>query len=321
MFNSIQTELKEINTSLLKTQDVPKDSVLYTINNYVFQRQGKLIRASLVLALSKALSPKNNIHENIYKLALLTELMHTASLVHDDVLDNSDERRGQNAVHLRWNNKVAILAGDFLFARCSILLSEIDCYVSNIYARVLLNLCHGEVQQAQNKHNINILSWQEYTDRIRAKTAIMFSALSRSVAHINNLSKEQEELLFNFGDNLGLAFQIIDDYLDITQSLEQLGKPPMQDIQNGIYTAPVLYALENNNYKQELLDLLEDKKYTIEKLSRIKTILQESQSLEKTKLLAQDYINKAKDSIKFISENKYKTEILELCDYIALRSY
>ena len=186
-------------------------------------------------------------------LAVLTELIHSASLVHDDVIDGAQIRRGHQTVHGKWNERVAVLLGDLLFAQASICLSQLqNPQIVGIYGRVLGDLCAGEIRQLRQQYVLNV-DWEIYIHKSYCKTASLFSAGCRSAAILNKSSDEIVRQLTGYGKNLGICFQIVDDLLDLTGTADNLGKKTGGDLAHGIVTAPALIVLERGDKPAEQL--------------------------------------------------------------------
>ncbi len=182
------------------------------------------------------------------RLAEITEMIHTASLVHDDVVDEAELRRGVPTVHSSFGNRIAVLAGDFLFAQSSWYLANLDnLEVVKLLSQVIMDLAEGEIQQGLNRFAAN-LTIDEYIQKSYYKTASLIANSCKSAAVLSESSADLAEHLYSYGRHIGLAFQIIDDILDFTGSTEALGKPAGSDLKSGNLTAPVLYALEENRF-------------------------------------------------------------------------
>lgn len=248
--------------------------------------------------LSKALFEK--VSNEQLKVASATEIIHNATLVHDDIIDDSDLRRGEITVNYEFDNSLAVVAGDFLLSLALEELLSIDNReVIRIFTNSLTQVCMGEIRQYFDKNKI--LSIEEYIKKSRQKTAMLFEASLLSVSALNQ--NKFKDKIQNFASNFGIAFQIRDDLINIVK-IEDL-KPIYNDIQNGIYTAPLIYLFEEN---PELVN------------SPIETMVsafESSGAIEKTKKLIQNHISLAIDSLDFINDNFYKQSIINLCTYIS----
>jgi all-trans-nonaprenyl-diphosphate synthase len=228
--------------------------ILYAAAEHLFGAGGKRIRPAIVLLLARATTPDHEILPKHLRLAEITEMIHTASLVHDDVVDESAVRRGVPTVHSRFGNRVAVLAGDFLFAQSSWHLANLDnLAVVKLLSRVIMDLAEGEIQQGLNRFDTT-LSIEAYLQKSYYKTASLIANSCKSVGVLSGVPETMAEQLYQYGRHLGLAFQIVDDVLDFTGSTDVLGKPAGSDLKSGNLTAPVLYAMEEIPYLTTVIE-------------------------------------------------------------------
>ena len=213
---------------------------------------GKRLRPALALLAGRFYPPDI---EKLVSLAASVELLHTATLVHDDLIDGALLRRGQTTVNARWNTGATVLTGDYLFARAAALTAETDhVRVMSIFANTLMTICSGELRQIFDRHALPRVQSEEqwltalerYDQRIHAKTASLFSASTEAAAVLSGAPPDQIEALRDYGHLLGTGFQIIDDVLDFAGNEETLGKPVGSDLREGIVTLPVLYYLHKH---------------------------------------------------------------------------
>lgn len=253
LFSPVEADLALL-TENLKNLVGARHKILYAAAEHLFGAGGKRIRPAIVLLLARAISPDGDITQRHRRLAEITEMIHTASLVHDDVVDESATRRGVPTVHSLFDNRVAILAGDFLFAQSSWYLANLDnLEVVKLLSRVIMDLAEGEIRQGL-KHFDTTLSIEAYLEKSYYKTATLIANSSKAVGVLSDAPDAMAENLYQFGRNLGLAYQVVDDILDFTGSSEVLGKPAGSDLLSGNLTAPVLYALEEVPYLKTLID-------------------------------------------------------------------
>jgi heptaprenyl diphosphate synthase len=180
------------------------------------------------------------------------ELVHMGSLYHDDVIDEAETRRGVPSVNARWSNIVAILAGDFLLARASSLAASLGAEVAGLLADTIGELCRGQVLELQHLFDVD-RSEEDYASAIDGKTASLFAASCRIGGMVTGVSEPDLDALTRYGRHLGMCFQVVDDVLDITASDAVLGKPAGQDLVEGVYTLPVIYALSDSEALRVLL--------------------------------------------------------------------
>ncbi|KAH7118830.1 decaprenyl-diphosphate synthase subunit 1 [Dendryphion nanum] len=257
------------------------------------------------------------------RLAEITELIHTASLLHDDVIDHSVARRSAPSANIEFGNKMAVLAGDFLLGRASVGLARLrDPEVTELLATVIANLVEGEFMQLKNTaQDEKNPSWTEdtvsyYLQKTYLKSASLISKSCRAAAILGGSTPEVVEAAYLYGKNLGLAFQLVDDMLDYTISGEELGKPAGADLELGLATAPLLFAWKDNSS----LGRLVGRKFTGEgDVQQARDIVASSTGLQQTRALAQEYVDKAIEAIAFFPESEAKNGLIEMCTKVMKR--
>ncbi|MFA7341312.1 MAG: polyprenyl synthetase family protein [Candidatus Obscuribacterales bacterium] len=295
----------------------------------IFQAGGKRIRPLISLLGSKASltdSQDDAAHSEMSRLhiilAVLTELIHSASLVHDDVIDAASTRRGKETVNKRFNDKLAVLLGDLLFAQASICLARImNPVVVGIYGQVLGDLCSGEIGQMRQQFVCRV-DWDAYILKSINKTASLIAAGAHSGAILNARPDNVVAGLKDYGVNLGVCFQIVDDLLDVTGSAKQTGKPVGNDLRNGLLTAPALYVLERNDSSSlRLIELINNRSVqNDEGVEEALTIIRESGGVEQAQALAVSYGVKAKTALSVLPESDSKHALAAMVDYVLVRS-
>lgn len=251
------------------------------------------------------------------RLAEITELIHTASLLHDDVIDNSTSRRSSPSANVEFGNKMAVLAGDFLLGRASVALARLrDPEVIELLATVIANLVEGEFMQLKNTAlDERRPVWTEetlsyYLQKTYLKTASLISKSCRAAALLGQNAPEVVEAAYAYGRNLGLAFQLVDDMLDYSTSASELGKPVGADLELGLATAPLLFAWKDDPQ----LGVLVGRKFAVNGDVEIaRDLVVRSNGLEQTRALAQDYADKAADAISKFPGSEAKDGLLEMC--------
>ncbi|KAL6782662.1 hypothetical protein ACKKBG_A07630 [Auxenochlorella protothecoides x Auxenochlorella symbiontica] len=233
--------------------------MLLAAANQIFSAGGKRLRPLIVLLVARATLPITgmpDLDEKHRRLAEITEMIHTASLVHDDVLDESSLRRGKATVNSLFGSRVAVLAGDFLFAQSSWFLAQLEnLEVIKLISQVIADFADGEISQASLLFQTDI-TLDRYLDKSFYKTASLIAASCRCAAVFSDCSEAVKDAMYAYGKHLGLAFQIVDDILDYTQNAETLGKPQGQDLASGNLTAPAYYALQDPSTSKELSRLI-----------------------------------------------------------------
>ena len=299
--------------SSLKTR-VP---LLDKIMHYIIKRKGKQMRPMFVFLCAKIF---NNTKESTYTAASLIELLHTATLVHDDVIDEANFRRGVFSINALWKNKVSVLVGDFLLSRGLLLAVEKEEFgLLKIVSKAVKEMSEGELLQIEKTRRLNITE-DIYFDIIRKKTAALISACCESGAASSGTSKENINIMKEFGEKVGIAFQIKDDLFDYTQS-PLIGKPTGLDIREKKMTLPLIYTL-NNISKQEkrfIINTIKNDSKNSKKIERIILLVKENKGLEFAEEKMNDYYNEALSFLEKIKDSEAKTSLIELVKYVVKR--
>jgi len=292
--------------------------ILQAAAEHLFSAGGKRLRPGIVLLLSRALDPAGALGSRHRRLAEITEMIHTASLVHDDVVDEADTRRGVATVHSRFNSRVAVLAGDFLFAQASWHLANLDnLEVVKLLSRVIMDLAEGEVRQGLFRYDTG-QSLETYLEKSYCKTASLMANSARAAGVLSGLPEPQLDLLYQFGRQLGLAFQVVDDILDFTGDDAQLGKPAASDLASGTLTAPVLYSME----QQPLLAVLIEREFSeLEDLPQALALVRQSDGIQRSRQLAESFARKAGECLDFLPPSESRKALLALPDFVLSRLY
>lgn len=317
LFSPVEADLREL-TENLKQLVGARHPILYAAAEHLFGAGGKRLRPAIVLLLSRATMPGQEITPKHRRLAEITEMIHTASLVHDDVIDEADLRRGIPTVHSSFGNRVAVLAGDFLFAQSSWYLANLDnLTVVKLLSEVIMDLAEGEIQQGLNRFDAS-LSIEAYLEKSYYKTASLIANSSKAAGILSGVTPELAQKLYNYGRSLGLAFQIVDDILDFTGSSDALGKPAVSDMKSGNLTAPVLYALEEKPYLETLIE----REFAQEgDLDQAIALVQGSQGIERSRELAAHHAQHAVENLADLPASEPRQALIELADYVLSRLY
>jgi heptaprenyl diphosphate synthase len=242
-------ELAPLPADLLRVENELRESVrhpdqfLGDVASHLVQAGGKRIRPTLTVCAAYASTDSNHpVGAEAVTGGVAVELVHLGSLYHDDVIDEAEIRRGVPSVNARWSNIVAILAGDFLLARASALAASLGADVAALLAGTIGELCRGQVLELQHLFDTG-RSEEDYASAIEGKTASLFATACRIGGMVTHVDEPTLDALTRYGQHLGMCFQIVDDVLDLTATDEMLGKPAGQDLVEGIYTLPVIYAL------------------------------------------------------------------------------
>jgi heptaprenyl diphosphate synthase len=315
MYSFLNSDINTIEKRLEET--IQADSLLLKrASLHTLQAGGKRIRPVFVLLAGKFGRYDINVMKNV---AVALELIHMASLVHDDVIDDADLRRGQPTVKAKWDNKTAMYTGDFIFALSLELMSDINKPLAHkILANTIVEVTVGEIQQIKDKYRFD-QNLRDYLRRIKRKTALLISASCQLGAIAADVDESIHKKLYLFGYYVGMAFQITDDILDFTSSEEELGKPAGSDLLQGNITAPVLYAMENETIRHEI----EKVHQNIEpvQIQRIITLIKESGAIEKSIALSDMYLDKALRVLEDLPTNKAKKTLRDIAKFIGRRKY
>ena len=315
LFSPVEADLHILadNLKQLVGNDHP---ILSLAAEHLFGAGGKRIRPAIVLLVSRATMLHDDITPRHRRLAEITEMIHTASLVHDDVVDESEKRRGVDTVHSLFGNRVAVLAGDFLFAQASWYLANLDNLdVVKLLSQVIMDLATGEILQAVNRFQADI-SMDTYLEKTYYKTATLFANSSKAAGVLSEVSEQTAENLYEYGRNLGLAFQIVDDIFDFTSSADTLGKPASSDLKDGHLTAPVLYALEE---KPELKTLIEEEFEQAGDLEKALALVEDSKGIQRSRDLAAYHAKLAVEHMSQLPSSPTRQTLIDMADYVLSR--
>lgn len=323
LYNSTDTSITQLQfTELLFVEDQLQgvlqkaDGLIQQTCISLLQSGGKRIRPLLTLYSGMCFAPLNPL---MIQAAVASELIHMASLIHDDVIDQSATRRGKPTVVSQYGNHAAILTGDYLFAEAFSILSKQQLLSSMSYlVDAIQAMCHGEVNQADEQFS-NTVSTEGYFRRIAKKTGILLAACCQSGAILAGAPSEEIALMREYGLNLGYAYQITDDILDVSGDAESLGKPVGTDLVNGNITLPMLYLLEKPIYGNWLKEIMKMRKVTPQGTQSIKEALISTGCIEQAYATATQCINNAKVSLDSIPSSHYKTTLLTLSESILHR--
>ena len=290
------------------------------LSRHIINLGGKRLRPILTLSCAKMLKVKNKNH---IKLAAAVELLHTATLLHDDVVDESNYRRGKKTSHILWDNKSSILVGDFLLGKAFQLMVEtksLECL--EILSNAASIIAEGEVFQLVETNNVNIKK-NNYIKIIESKTAALFSSACVVGGIVSGANRTQKKNLFNFGKNLGTAFQLIDDAMDYEGLSSKMGKNNGDDFFEGKITLPVILAIKDSNKEEK--DFWEKvfNKETRNKsdLKKAKKIIKEKNTINKTLKLANEYGNNAKKIMQKFESNLIRDGLIDLVNFSLIRNH
>lgn len=317
LFSPVEDDLRLLNQNLRQLVGA-RHPILSAAADRLFQAGGKQLRPAIVLLVSRTTVGDRDLTPRHRRLAEIAEMIHTASLIHDDVLDESDVRRGVATVHTSFGNRIAVLAGDFLFAQSSWYLANLDnLEVVKLLSQVIMDLAEGEIQQGLSHFDAD-LSLEDYLEKSYYKTASLIANSSKAAAVLSDVSSDECEAVYQFGRNIGLAFQIVDDILDFTSSTQTLGKPAASDLRSGNITAPALYAMEE---QPQLATLIAREFAEAEDFDRALTLIQESQGIPRSRELAERHTQQAIEHLEKLPASETRQSLSRLSNYLLSRCY
>ena len=329
---------KEINNSYLrlknlvgsKLDDVSQQiryklaseiNLIHKMTDYHVKSGGKRIRPLLTLASAKLCGYKNGNRD--INLAACIELIHNATLLHDDVIDNSNLRRGVKTANSIWGNQSSILVGDYLFSRCfEMMVEDGSQEILKLLSSTSSRIAQGEVLQLEKKGEVDLLE-ETYFNIINMKTAALFSAATRVGACLGDRSKKEKDALESYGKNLGLAFQIADDALDYFSIKTIFGKEIGKDFYEGKTTLPliIIYQRANNEERNFLKEIFKKKKRNEEDFSETLTLINKYKAVQASFKRAEYFVNVAYDALGIFQNSEEKTVLQNLTEFSLNRSF
>ncbi|NMA68406.1 MAG: heptaprenyl diphosphate synthase [Desulfitobacterium sp.] len=317
LFNQINSDLQKVEKELHAyiATDYP---VLEESSVQLLEAGGKRLRPAFALLAGKFYGYP---FQKLLPVAMALELIHMATLVHDDVVDASTTRRGRPTVKAKWGNIVSVATGDYLLAKALELLAEINNpEVSRILAEVSIEMSQGEIQQIKASNDVN-QNLKQYYYRIKRKTALLISASCKLGGIVSSAPRREVWALGAYGHALGMAFQIVDDILDVTAEASELGKPVGGDIRQGIMTLPLILALRNSAEKEALKEILLKEAKTDQDVEEAIRLVKESGAIEDSHYYVDLYINKAKSHLDELPNVPTRKALSELANFIKERKF
>jgi len=317
LYRDILKDLEKVEEKLRLFSRSP-NKLISEVSNYLFQDSGKRIRPALVVLCSKLLGYKGKDH---ILMSALVETIHTASLIHDDIIDNAKTRRGKETVHARWGPNITVLLGDYLYIH-ALGLSLRSPYqrISQILTNISGRMIEGELNEYYNSGNLD-LGEKDYLDIIENKTASLFSASCQIGGILAEAPRKEENYLVEYGTNLGMSFQIVDDLLDFTGDEKALGKPVLSDLSEGRITLPLIYTLANDGKanRRRVLRILRQKNLEKDSLEEILKIIKFNGALDYTYKKAKEFSFKSREIISQFPESVHRESLNLLSEYILTR--
>ncbi|MCA0985787.1 heptaprenyl diphosphate synthase component II [Guptibacillus algicola] len=318
IYASLKKDLTFIESELEQTVNA-HHPVLRDASNHLLKAGGKRIRPVFVLLSGKFGDYDLDKMKNV---AVALELIHMASLVHDDVIDDAEMRRGAKTIKAQWDNRVAMYTGDYIFARALELVTELeDPEANSILSNAILEMCIGEIEQIKDQFNWN-QNVRDYFRRIKRKTALLISISCELGAVAAGASKTEQRYLKQFGYYVGMAYQITDDILDYTGTERELGKPAGGDLLQGNITLPVLFAMKQSNYKSQIMSVFsEEKPVSQDEVNQVLSIVKSSGGIEFAREISDCYLQKAFHALEHLPSTSSRTSLKQIAEYIGKRKH
>ncbi|MBD8070254.1 heptaprenyl diphosphate synthase component II [Bacillus sp. PS06] len=315
MYSFLSTDLAIIEKELEETVQA-EHPLLRQAGVELLQAGGKRLRPVFVLLAGKF---GDYDIDKIKNVAVALEIIHMASLVHDDVIDDAELRRGRQTIKSKYDNKVAMYTGDFLFARALELMTKLqDAKAHKLLSHTMVELCIGEIEQIKDKYDFD-QNLRTYLRRIKRKTALLIAVSCQLGAIAANVSEDIQKKLYLFGYYVGMSFQITDDILDFTATEEQLGKPAGSDLLQGNITLPVLIAIRDSQLREQIVGVSSHSSVT--DIKPIIELVKSSNAIDKSFELSNLYLQKAFDILDDVPNNKTKTAFHNIARFIGKRKF
>lgn len=316
-FSPVQEGIKEVEAMMRAQVDASQPPDLRAAFEHLMSAGGKRIRPTLGLLVGHMLGAN---HEKLVTLGASVEMLHTATLVHDDLIDGALLRRGIPTLNARWSPAATVLTGDFLFARAAKLAAEADYLpLMRLFAETLAIIVGGELTQMFAAHGS--LSRENYYNRIYAKTASLFEMSSMAAAMLATEDESVRQSLKTYGYEVGIAFQMVDDLLDYTGDQAAVGKPIGSDLLNGLVTLPAIYYAEAHPDDQDVRSLPEGGWTDLERVTRLVESIRGSDAIRKTMDEAVDHVEKALAALRPFQFSEERSALEDLARYIVDRNY
>jgi octaprenyl-diphosphate synthase len=317
MFEPIRADLAAVEREFARQVQSQVD-VIPQIGAYIQQSGGKRVRPAVLLMAARLCGytgPRAVLN------AAVVEFIHTATLVHDDIIDEAEMRRGRSAVHSRWGNDVTVLAGDFLYIKSmAMALTQDTLDVVRLLCDVTLRMIEGEIYQLTKNGDLDITE-DEHFEIIRRKTAYLFGGCAQIGGMLGGVGPEREAALREYGFNLGVLFQLVDDLLDFTGEAEAVGKPIGGDLREGKITLPIIHLRQHGGPEADELvrQIVKDRDVSPADWTRLRRLLVEHRSLDHAQARAVEYAESAKRQLHVFAPGPEREALMGLADYVVAR--
>ncbi|PPI88600.1 octaprenyl diphosphate synthase [Candidatus Pantoea edessiphila] len=313
----IEKDIKDVDRAIFNQLD-SSVSLINELGSHIINSGGKRIRPIVALLSALSIGYQGRLH--IINAAMI-ELIHTATLLHDDVIDESRLRRGKTAANIKFGNSSSVLVGDFIYTKVFQMMVSIGSMkIISLISETINSIVEGEILQLINCNNVNI-SEENYMNVIYRKTAHLFEAAAQTSCIIANADPLQEKALKIYGFHIGVAFQLIDDILDYNSNIEKTGKKIGNDLEEGKLTFPLLHAIQNSSLEQKKMIRIAIEQGSSDLMDQILKIMSQYGSLEWTRKRAEYEINKAIQALRVIPENPWSDALRSLANILVQRTY
>ncbi len=318
LFTGIQSDMDQVD-ALFQERATSGLEILNSASMHALASPGKRLRTALTLLAGKL---NNYRFDRLLQLSVAFEMVHLATLIHDDIIDEASTRRGNPTVNALWGDKIAILLGDYYLAKTSGLIADIeDTRIEHLFADTVATVSEGTILEMMTSGRID-LSVDTYFEKIKNKTACLIAACSKGGAILSDATGEQVDFLYAYGLNLGISFQIIDDILDYTEDQSTIGKPAGNDLRQGMVTLPLIYALQTSpsgGYQQQVQSLLNGAKHTETEILDVVSWVSNSYGIEQSLKDAETYADKAREALYHFPASPDRDVLDELIDFVIRR--
>ncbi|GCE25242.1 polyprenyl synthetase [Dictyobacter alpinus] len=318
IFAGIQPELDQVD-ALFQERATSGLTILNSASMHALASPGKRLRTALTV-----LSGKLNQYDfaKLLKLSVAFEMVHLATLIHDDIIDEASTRRGNPTVNALWGDKIAILLGDYYLAKTSGLIAEIENpRIDRLFADTVATVCEGTILEMMTSGRAD-LTVETYFEKIKNKTACLIAACAKGGAILSDANDEQVEWIHSYGLNLGVAFQIIDDILDYTEDQSTIGKPAGNDLRQGMVTLPLIYALQEtsqNGHQQQVQTLLNSDEHNEKDILDIVDWVTHGYGVTMSMKEAHNFANKAREDLYHFPKSPDRDVLDEMIDFVISR--
>jgi len=317
LYSIIRNDLCEIENRIQGFTYSP-NPLIKEISSYLFKKPGKKIRPALLTLCSKLFSYTGKEH---ILMGTLVEMIHTASLIHDDIIDDSEKRRGKDTIHTRWGPNITVLLGDYLYINtigASLHTKHLD--ITKTFLQASSKMIEGELNEYYLSGNLEITE-DEYLDILNKKTASLFSACCQIGGRLADASKKHVALLGEFGTHFGMCFQLIDDLLDYSGDSHSMGKPVLSDLREGRITLPLIYTFNHDGHenRKRISELFNQKNFSQYSQKKIIDIVKSNGALEYTFQKANDFSMSARQILNNFPESAFRESLTQISDYILHR--